>query len=43
MLFRRQPDLKKGYKVVVLDGIPTPMILEETADGANYRKNESGC
>jgi hypothetical protein len=35
--FQRRPDLKKGNKVVVLDGIPAPMILEETGDGATYR------
>jgi Heterokaryon incompatibility protein (HET) len=35
--FQRRPDLKKGNKIVVLDGIPTPIILEETADGATYR------
>jgi hypothetical protein len=35
--FQRQPDLKKGNKIVVLDGIPPPMILEETGDGATYR------
>jgi hypothetical protein len=34
---QRRPDLKKGNKVVVLDGIPAPMILEETGDGATYR------
>jgi hypothetical protein len=35
--FQRRPDFKKGNKVVVLDGIPAPMILEETGDGETYR------
>ena len=35
--FQRQPDLKKWDKVVLLDGIPTPMILEDAGDGVTYR------
>jgi hypothetical protein len=35
--FQRQAGFKSGCKVVVLDGIPAPMVLEETGDGVTYR------
>jgi hypothetical protein len=35
--FQRQAGFKNGCKVVVLDGIPAPMVLEETGDGVTYR------
>lgn len=35
--FQRDVAFKKGDKLVVLDGIPAPMILEDTGDGTTYR------
>ena len=35
--FQRRPEFKKGDKIVVLDGIPAPVIPEETGDGATYK------
>lgn len=37
VIFQRQSQLKKGDKIAVLDGIPAPIILEETGDGSTYR------
>jgi hypothetical protein len=35
--FQRDVDFMKGDKIVVLDGIPAPMILEDTGDGVTHR------